>query len=315
MFGRNEIIGKKYFREAKPDQMFVTSMFMTLQGEGPYRGQPAFFIRLAKCNLACSFCDTFFDDGDWLTFDQIEERIETTIDEFYKSISMDRPAWTRHSGPKQIEGEEAKAMNEDALVIYRLNNLPEKKRMVLVMTGGEPMLQDNIGPFLERMSGIFENTQIESNGTQNTVIPASTTLVISPKCAEKDGKPTKYLTPRREVLERADCLKFVMEATEGSPYAVVPDWAHEWARVFKKPIFVSPMNEYNDLPQKAKQQRANSNSISLDERSTVDEVISFWEPGLLNMELNQKNHEYAAKYCVTHGFILNLQIHLYASLA
>lgn len=306
MFGKNEIVGKKYFKDADKEQMFVTSMFMTLQGEGPYRGMPAFFIRLAKCNLACSFCDTFFDDGDWLTFDEIEARIETTIDEFYKSIGTDRPKWTTHY-PKQwdLAGTPESAYSDEL----------QKKRMVLVMTGGEPMLQDNIGPFLERMAGIFENTQIESNGTQTTVIPDSTTLVISPKCAEKNGVATKYLTPRAEVLERATCLKFVMEATEGSPYSVVPEWAHEWSRVFNRPVFVSPMNEYNDVPQKAKQKRANSNQITLDERSTVDEVISFWEPGLLNMELNQKNHEYAAKYCVTHGFILNLQIHLYASLA
>lgn len=253
-------------------------------------------------------CDTFFDDGDWLTFDQIEERIETTIDEFYKSIGMDRPKWTCHTDG--IRGEFA---DEDIPA--------QKKRMVLVMTGGEPMLQDNIGPFLKRMTHIFENTQIESNGTQNTAIPASTTLVISPKCAEKKdpatGKmvATKYLTPRAEVLERADCLKFVMEATEGSPYNEVPEWAHEWANVFGKPVFVSPMNEYNDIPAMSKKQRALNNEITLEERSTVDEVISFWEPGLLNMDLNQKNHEYAAKYCVTHGFILNLQIHLYASLA
>ena len=33
------------------------------------------------------------------------------------------------------------------------------------------------------------------------------------------------------------------------------------------------------------------------------------------MKENQKNHEYAAKYCTKNGYILNLQIHLYASLA
>jgi len=61
--------------------------------------------------------------------------------------------------------------------------------------------------------------------------------------------------------------------------------------------------------------RAEKNQISLEERSTVDEVISFWTPGLLNMTENQKNHEYAAKYCTRHGMTLNLQIHLLASMA
>ena len=75
-----------------------------------------------------------------------------------------------------------------------------------------------------------------------------------------------------------------------------------------KPVYVSPMNIYNKLPEKT----ANT---SIEERSRVDEVISFWEPGLLNMKANQANHEYAARLCLKHGFVLNLQMHLYAGLA
>lgn len=36
----------------------VHSMFVTIQGEGPFVGEPAFFIRLAGCNLQCPGCDT-----------------------------------------------------------------------------------------------------------------------------------------------------------------------------------------------------------------------------------------------------------------
>jgi hypothetical protein len=53
----------------------------------------------------------------------------------------------------------------------------------------------------------------------------------------------------------------------------------------------------------------------MEERSTVDEKISFWSEGLLNMQANQANHEYAGRYSTQNGLILNLQIHLFASLA
>ena len=35
MFGLNSIVGEKYFKDAE-DQLFITSAFYTLQGEGPY---------------------------------------------------------------------------------------------------------------------------------------------------------------------------------------------------------------------------------------------------------------------------------------
>lgn len=290
MFGKNEIVGQKYFNEAG-DKLFITSIFFTLQGEGIFRGYPAVFVRFAKCNLACSFCDTYFDGGDWLTIAEIEKRINDVINEYFDG---DVPYLYQHE--------------EDDDVIKR-------RGAVLVVTGGEPMLQKNIVPFLDRMNQVFVRTQIETNGTVYQDIPEDTVLVVSPKCSEKNGKPFKYLQPNPKVLERADCLKFVMNDDPDSPYSSVPDWAFEHSRSGGVDIFCSPMNVYNREPEKAKQLRSQKNDISLEERSKVDEVISFWEDGLLDMKSNQRNHEYTARYCVKHGCVLNLQIHLYAGLA
>ena len=288
MFGRNEIIGKKYFDNAG-EKVFVTSVFMTLQGEGPYRGEPAVFVRFAKCNLNCSFCDTWFDSGDWLTLGELDYKIFNAIGKAYKD---NIPLWLFDPGKNEIQ--------------YGCG---------LVITGGEPMLQKNIKELLYRYESIFAWTQIESNGTSSQLLPDSTTLVCSPKCSEKNGRPIKYLEPNKDVLARANCLKFVMNDNPESPYSSIPLWALEWRNKTGKPIFVSPMNIYNKEPERKKSQKLTTNDRSLEQRSVEDEVISFWEPGLLNMEQNKRNHEYAARYCLEHGCILNLQIHLYAGLA
>ena len=39
-------------------ELAVSETFFSLQGEGTRSGRPAFFIRLAGCNLACRWCDS-----------------------------------------------------------------------------------------------------------------------------------------------------------------------------------------------------------------------------------------------------------------
>ena len=41
----------------------VHSVFLTIQGEGPYVGRRAVFVRLAGCNLQCPQCDTDYTTG------------------------------------------------------------------------------------------------------------------------------------------------------------------------------------------------------------------------------------------------------------
>jgi len=41
----------------------IVSIFPTIQGEGPYTGQRAVFVRLAGCNLMCPGCDTDYTTG------------------------------------------------------------------------------------------------------------------------------------------------------------------------------------------------------------------------------------------------------------
>lgn len=290
MFGLNEIVGKKYFKDAG-EKLFVTSIFYTMQGEGPYRGMPALFVRLAKCNLGCSWCDAFFEDGDWMAPDEVLDHGKKVIKDYYEG---DVPDWV------------------------------EEGKLVFVVTGGEPSLQD-IYELLDKASNTYQYTQIESNGVLAPNVPDSTTVVISPKCNEKVDIsqgfkryiPTKYMEPNKETLARADCLKFIVEDQPDfdSPYQTIPDWAHQWHKDTNKDIFISPMNIYKREPEKAKAIRNGKNEVNLEERSMYDEVVSFWEEGLFDMDANQRNHEHAARYALKHGFIFQMQLHLFASFA
>lgn len=301
MFGLNEKVGQSYFKDAG-EKLFVTSIFFTIQGEGPYRGKPALFVRLAKCNLGCSWCDAFFEDGDWLTVDEVLAKAVDAIRDYFKG---NVPAWAAG-----YDGDHSNYL---------------KRQMIFVVTGGEPTLQPNLFALLDAASKEYAHTQIESNGILEPIVPKSTTVVVSPKCMEKvdisEGfkryVPTNYLTPNPKTLLRADCLKFIVEDQPDfdSPYQTVPQWAHEWKERTGKDIFVSPMNIYKREPEKAKQIRAGNNKPNLEERSMYDEVVSWWTPDLFDMEANQRNHEHAARYALEHGFIFQMQLHLFASFA
>ncbi len=274
MFGKNELVGPSFFKGLAENELMVTSVFATLQGEGPYSGEPAVFVRFSKCNRACTFCDTWFDSGDVLTFDQVLSKIHGAVDKEVSSNGIDRDAFM--------------------------------DRLLIVVTGGEPMLQKNLTTFLEFLHAQGFRTQIESNGDLLRPLPAETTLVVSPKANENTGR---YGDIRPDVFARANVLKFVVSSDETSTHHKVPDFAHDF-RKLKGPrsVYVSPMNIYNRAPEKV------GNNASLEMRSEVDERISFWTPGLLDQGSNQGNHEYAALLAMRHGFTLQLQTHLYASL-
>lgn len=273
MFGKNKVTGRKFFKDYNNNELKVRSIFYTIQGEGPLMGKPAVFIRLSHCNLTCSFCDAFFEQGLIMTFEEVYNEVVSTLPEGVDSTNI-------------------------------------------VITGGEPMLQENILPFInyvEDQQLTVHDFQIESNGMLWVDgIEEKAVIVISPKCNEdKDGNPTTYKHIHPEAYRNADALKFLVDADPNDAYHTVPDWvtSEDAGRVY-----VSPINKYHTVPTNKIDGELSGDDVN-DGELVPDEVASFWEGGLFDMEANRINHEYAGVYALEHGYRINLQMHNYLALA
>ncbi len=128
----------------------VAEIFRAHQGEGPSAGRAATFLRLGGCNLSCRACDTPY------TWDATRYDLRAEI------TTMD------------VEDVATKIAGTDLLVI----------------TGGEPLLQSRAIDTLLDAGQICRDVEIETNGTLPPPIWADReTFNVSPKLASF-GQPS-----------------------------------------------------------------------------------------------------------------------------
>lgn len=155
----------------------------TVQGEGPSLGRRAIFLRLAGCNLKCTWCDTKY------TWD-----------------------WKGEFGKAYDSKEEIKPMP----VLNVVRQLSQLWEPLLVITGGEPLLQQKaLRELIDYVPDDVE-TEIETNGTIYPDWPAdlNVTFNVSPKLAHSGNPVDKTITPALQLFaddERAR-FKFVVQS-------------------------------------------------------------------------------------------------------
>ena len=189
-------------------------IFASLQGEGPSLGRPVAFVRLSRCNLACSWCDTAYT---------------------WRFTGDNRP----HRDGLSFERQANQVTLDEADVAARIQALGQDR---LVITGGEPLLQ---GAALARMVALLDgiSVEIETNGTV-APHPALDPLVaqynVSPKL-KHSGNPVEF----SQISERLSAwasepkawFKFVISAPEDldEVLQLVEAYAIDRKRVFVMP--------------------------------------------------------------------------------
>lgn len=73
------------------DKIIINEIFTSIQGEGPYVGLKQMFIRFARCNLNCQYCDTDFrnkEKSKEYTIDSLIDKMNELGVESCHSISL-----------------------------------------------------------------------------------------------------------------------------------------------------------------------------------------------------------------------------------
>lgn len=155
----------------------VVRIWHSIQGEGPFAGVPAVFVRLAGCNLQCPDCDTDYT---------------STRSQVHPTRLVENVTEVRHKASQEL----------GHAVRTRL----------IVLTGGEPFRQ-NLASAVRAVLEAGFRVQVETNGTLFPVdlshggyddsFPwyGDVTVVCSPKT----GQVNEQLRPH------VHCLKYVVE--------------------------------------------------------------------------------------------------------
>lgn len=137
-------------------------IFRSIQGEGVSAGTPTVFLRLATCNLSCSWCDTKYT-WDWDYFDREHQILAMSTEEVERRIAdFDMPH--------------------------------------LVVTGGEPLLQQkDLAPVLASLREKNYRIEVETNGT---IAPSQEMLAhvsqwnVSPKIGNSGNAAIRREVPK-----------------------------------------------------------------------------------------------------------------------
>ena len=162
--------------------MFITEIFKSIQGEGTRAGLSCIFVRLTGCNLRCTWCDTAyaFHGGKKMSVDEVIDAIE----------ALNMRADGSSAGVSLVE-----------------------------LTGGEPLLQEEIYPLAEQLLAVGYTVMVETSGERFIGrLPKEVIKIVDVKCPDS-GEPDTFEMRNLEELGPPDEVKFVISSRADYEFA------------------------------------------------------------------------------------------------
>ena len=196
--------------------MFITEIFKSIQGEGTRAGLPCIFVRLTGCNLRCTWCDTAyaFHGGKKMSVEEVRGRVDDLA--------------RRSAGGRAAEA------------------VP-----LVELTGGEPLLQEEIYPLAENLLAAGYTVMIETSGERNIGrLPKEVIKIVDVKCPDS-GEPDSFEMSNLDVLTENDEVKFVLSTRRDYEFAREFTRRHgllgKVREVLFSPVFEDPEGKWPGL--------------------------------------------------------------------
>lgn len=190
------------------DNLIVNEIFGSIDGEGIRTGELATFIRLAGCNLRCSYCDTEYalniKNGTEMSIDEILEKVKEIG---YKNITLTGGEPLIH---KNVEKLIDRLINEDYIVNIETNGAVDINKYIsknLILTMDFKTKSSNMMKYMN----LQNIAKLRSNDVLKFVCSKDDFNDIKKILKEYDIKSYIYLSPIFEKIEPSELVDFLKE--------------------------------------------------------------------------------------------------------
>jgi 7-carboxy-7-deazaguanine synthase len=178
----------------KSPALRVNEIYLSLQGESTFAGLPCVFVRLAACNLRCSYCDTAyaFTGGESKSLEDIRAEVETLAAPFARQC-----------------GVKSKIKNQNAKIPLPL----------IELTGGEPLLQKDCLLLMKMLCDDAFIVLLETSGALDiSAVDPRVRRIMDLKCPSS-GEVARNRLANIDHLSSTDEIKFVIGTREDYAWA------------------------------------------------------------------------------------------------